>query len=65
VDLKKEAKKPGPGYYESGSMFRPGEKGYKFLEKPDNSVRPDTAAPYHSSKSTLGGPQYTIGLKDV
>jgi hypothetical protein len=65
VNLAKEAKKPGPGYYESRTLYTPGKPGFKFTTKPNNDVRPDTAAPYHGSKSTLGGPLYTIGLKDA
>jgi hypothetical protein len=64
VDLSKEAKKPGPGYYETSPLFESG-RGFKFTSKPDTQVRPDSAAPYQPSPSSLGGPHYTIGLKDV
>ena len=65
VNLKEEAKKPGPGYYEQKSLV-PGTKGHKFpTARRDLDEKPDTAAPYHACKSTLGGPMFTIGLKDV
>lgn len=69
INEKEEKLKPGPGYYETPrSQFRPGEKGYKFAagrKEADLYPRPDTAAPYHSTKSTLGGPMYTIGSRDA
>jgi hypothetical protein len=64
VNLAHEAKKPGPGYYESTSSFLH-RTGFKFTSKPDTDAHPDTAAPYHACRSTLAGPMYTIGLKDV
>lgn len=66
VNIKEEAKKPGPGYYETDiPTFQPGKKGYKFTSRDWNKYRPDTAAPYHATTSTLGGPMYTIGAKDA
>jgi hypothetical protein len=68
VNLAHEARKPGPGYYESrGGFSSPSsrQRGFKFTVKPDTDVHPDTAAPYHRTSSTLGGPMYTIGLKEA
>lgn len=66
VDLKKEAEKPGPGYYDTNKpTIEPGKRGYKFTSRNFDEYRPDTAAPYHPTSSTLGGPMYTIGAKDA
>lgn len=65
VNEREEAKKPGPGYYEQKDLFVPGAKGYKFSTQPNIEEKPDTAAPYHACKSTLGGPMFTIGRRDV
>jgi hypothetical protein len=64
VNLNAEAQKPGPGYYECGFEFPQSGRGFKFTVKPDNDVRPDTAAPYQSAQSSLGGPMFTIGLRE-
>jgi hypothetical protein len=64
VKLSAEAQKPGPGYYECGGDFPPSGRGFKFTVKPDTDIHPDTAAPYQGSRSTLGGPQFTIGLRE-
>jgi hypothetical protein len=63
-NLRHEAAKPGPGYDQPDLMGH-NRRGYPFTSKPDNDVHPDTAAPYHGARSTLGGPMYTIGLRDV
>jgi hypothetical protein len=64
VNLEHEARKPGPGYYETSNIFDTTGKGFTLQSKPPNDVRPDTAGPYHAAQSTLGGPLYTIGLKE-
>lgn len=65
VNLAHEAGKPGPGYYETSDIFDTTGKGFTVQSKPPNDVRPDTAPPYYAGHSTLAGPLYTIGLKDV
>jgi hypothetical protein len=66
VNLKYQAKMPGPGYYDAVDYFAPGpRKGFTMKHRPVTVVRPDNAAPYHACKSTLGGPKWTIGLKGV
>lgn len=65
VNLREEAKKPGPGYYEQADLLGLGKRGFKFPKSRNTDVKPDTAAPYHPCKSTLGGPMFTIGLRDV
>lgn len=66
VDLAKESEKPGPADYDA----RPGEfdvfrTGFYFTSRNLDSYTPDTAAPYMGQISSLGGPRWTIGLKDV
>ena len=65
VNLAEEAKKPGPGYYEQPDLMKAGSRGFKFPTSQNTGDKPDTAAPYHPCKSTLGGPMFTIGLRDV
>jgi hypothetical protein len=65
VNLAHEAQQPGPGYYEHRDLFAPNGRGCPFTSKGITDERPDTAAPYQPSRSTLGGPMYTIGLKNV
>lgn len=68
INIKKEKQKPGPGYYDAQptDMFiSTSRRGRSIAHKKDEDYMPDTAAPYHSCTSTLGGPMYTIGLRDV
>jgi hypothetical protein len=67
ADIRAEAKKPGPGSYEAKPLPLPGERGLLFSYRPETSLneRIDTAASYHGCKSTLVGPMFTIGLRDV
>ena len=65
IRLKEEAAKPGPADYDTNIDQNPIKKGHKICNRyPDDSI-PDTSAPYHSTSSTLGGPMFTIGLRDV
>lgn len=68
IDEKKEKEKPGPGYYETQTedmRIATSRRGVTIKHKSYTDKRPDTAAPYHPCTSTLGGPMYTIGLRDV
>ncbi|OHT14530.1 hypothetical protein TRFO_15049 [Tritrichomonas foetus] len=66
IDTKKEREKPGPAdYRDKTRTIEPGRKGFTFSSRIVDEVRPDTAAPYHSTSSTLGGPMFTIGLRDA
>lgn len=66
INIKQEKAKPGPAdYHNEKPAFSPGKKGYKMSSRTIRQSRPDTAAPYYSTSTTLGGPMYTIGLKDV
>jgi hypothetical protein len=65
VDLEKEAKKPGPGYYEQPGQFDKFRTGYYFTSRMMDDFVPDTAGPYVQQFSGLAGPKWSIGLKNV
>lgn len=64
INIKKESSKPGPADYDTNINLK-NNKGHKICNKFSDDTRPDTSAPYHSTTSTLGGPMFTIGLRDV
>ena len=64
INIKEEKSKPGPADYDN-YIKEKSNKGHKISNKYLDDTRPDTAAPYHSASSTLGGPMFTIGLRDV
>ncbi|OHT08419.1 hypothetical protein TRFO_23104 [Tritrichomonas foetus] len=68
INEKEEKRKPGPGYYETmakDAMIATSRRGVHIQSRKLEYPPPDTSAPYHSCTSTLGGPKYTIGLRDV
>ena len=68
INEKEERGKPGPGYYEitlKDQMIATSNRGVHICSRTYDEDKPDTAAPYHLYSSTLGGPAYTIGLRDV
>ncbi|OHS99821.1 hypothetical protein TRFO_33649 [Tritrichomonas foetus] len=65
VDLEKEKKKPGPGYYEEKGQFEVFRKGYYFTSRDMDDFIPDTDGNFIGQISSLGGPKYTIGSKDA
>jgi hypothetical protein len=65
VDLRKEAQRPGPGYYEAPVGLGAGTRGCALRPRPRDDMKVDTAAPYYAAPSTFGGPKFTIGLRDV
>ena len=61
INFKKEAEKPGPGYYDDQpTNFERPRTGYYFTSRMMNDFVPDTAAPYYPAQSTLGGPKFVI-----
>lgn len=64
IDEAKAAEEPGPADYVPNRAFDKFERGYYFTSRMMEDYVPDTAAPYHDTKSTLGGPKFTIGQKE-
>ena len=67
INEKEEKKKPGPADYnvKTNTIQNESEKkGFKFNKGKYGEIKPDNSAPYYYSSSTLGGPMYTIGLRD-
>ena len=61
----KEAKSlPGPADYKPQVFDPEKEKGFTIKSKDEPDFGPDSAAPYRLLGSTLGGPAYTIGIRD-
>jgi hypothetical protein len=65
VNLDHEKQKPGAGYYEQPGQFERFERGYYFTSRTMDDFVPDTGAPYQGQRSTLGGPRWTIGSKNI
>jgi len=63
INEKETGSIPGPGQY--NITDRPSSKAYSLRSRIDLYSEPDTSAPYLQMPSTLSGPAYSIGLRDV
>lgn len=64
INYKEVSSLPGPGQYDVDAGEKNKKKGFTISNRDLSPSRPDTSAPYRLLSSTLGGPSYTISLKD-
>lgn len=64
INYKEVSRLPGPGQYNVDEAEKNRKKGFTISNRDLSPSRPDTSAPYRLLSSTLGGPAYTIGIKD-
>jgi len=64
IDEKSQSQLPGPGQYNPERTFDRPKSGFSIKSRKMDSYEADTRAPYYPTKSTLGGPKFSIGHKE-